>query len=318
MVRIYTTCPLSQKHVDSIMEIHQDIQVKVFPSIDHAWDYLPEGEVMITYGEDLTEEAIREAKGLNWIQVISAGLEKMPMQAIKERGILVTNARGIHRVPMSEYTLGAMLAIERRSYIFYDLQKEVKWDRSVRIGELEGKTLCIVGLGAIGQEIAKKAKVFNMRVIGIKNTPEALEFVDRVGDTSQLHDMLRESDYVVVTVPLTPLTRGMFGRREFESMKGDAWFINISRGEVVDQEALIDALTRKSIGGAVLDVYTPEPLPGDSPLWKLDNVIMTPHVSGRSRRYMQRAMEIFRHNLKVYLGISGERMVNVIDPDKGY
>ncbi len=318
MINIITTFPLKQKHMDAVKEIDPGIRLEVFGGMEQAGDRLPAAEILVTYGEDLTDRIINTAKHLKWIQVISAGLEKMPFKAIMDRDILVTNARGIHRTPMSEYVLGAMLAVERKSFVFYDLQKEAAWDRSVRVGELEGKKICIVGLGAIGQEIARKARAFGMHVSGIKNQPVKLDLVDDVGGPDRLHSMLEDSDYVVVTVPLTEQTRGMFGAREFGVMKRDAWFINISRGGVVNQNALVKALEARSIGGAVLDVYDREPLPGDSPLWKMDNVIMTPHVSGRSPKYIKRAMEIFHHNLRVYLGLSQDRMINVIDPRRGY
>jgi phosphoglycerate dehydrogenase-like enzyme len=164
---LVTTCPVSEKHLGNIRSIAPDLDIRVFPSIVEASQDLPQAEILITYGEDLTEESIALCTSLKWIQVISAGLEKMPFDAIRQRGdILVTNARGIHILPMAEYAMGMILMFSRRFLDLYQNQMQRNWDRSVRIDELGERTLGVVGAGAIGSEIAHRAQAFGMKTFG--------------------------------------------------------------------------------------------------------------------------------------------------------
>lgn len=314
---IVTTFPLSDKHRISIEREVPSANLSVYESVEEARQALPEAEILVTYGEDLTAEYINECKRLKWIQVISAGVDKMPFEQIAHKGILVTNARGIHAVPMAEYVVGALLQITHRAWQFYDLQQKREWDRSVRTEELHGKTLGILGPGAIGSAVAEKAKAFGMRVIGMNTKGTPVPHVDEMRPRAGMDSLLQESDFIVVIVPLTDATRDLVGGRELRLMKKDAWLINISRGDVVEESALNQALQEHRIGGAVLDVFRTEPLPQDSPLWTAPNCIVTPHISGRSPRYMERAMEIFVSNLKTYVSGSGD-YINQIDPAIGY
>jgi phosphoglycerate dehydrogenase-like enzyme len=292
-------------------------------------------EVLVTYGEDLTPFYIDRLEKLQWIQVLSAGLDRMPFEALNKRNILVTNARGIHQIPMAEYTIGMILQLVRKGYELYDLQKEGIWDRSIRVGEAYGKTIGIVGLGAIGTEIAKRAKAFGMRVVGLKrdlgdytskdrSSAEDLqhvrtvlpEHVDEVVSYQEKEKLFTQSDFVVILLPLTPATNQLIGLNELQMMKSSAYLINIARGEVVKEEDLIHALREKMIAGAVLDVFEQEPLPPNHPFWGLDNVIITPHISARSPLYMQRALDIFCENIKAYP--ERETMTNMIDLIRGY
>ncbi|MGB8956833.1 MAG: D-2-hydroxyacid dehydrogenase [Tumebacillaceae bacterium] len=314
---LVTTCPVSDKHLAKIREVAPRLEARVHPSVQEAMDDLPFAEILITYGEDLTPEIIETCVQLKWIMVISAGLELMPFEAIAERGILVTNARGIHKIPMAEYTLGMILMFSRRFVELYQNQMQHKWDRTIRIDELNGQTLGVVGAGAIGSEIAKRAKAFGMRTLGVATTRRQQEDFDEMFDRGQLEEVIRRSDYLVVITPLTEETKGLIGAREIGLMKSNAVLINISRGAVIDEAALLAALQARAIRGAGLDVFNVEPLPEDHPFWSLDNVVLTPHLSSRSPKYMERAQEIFRHNLAVYLTQQGE-MINRIDVKKGY
>jgi phosphoglycerate dehydrogenase-like enzyme len=271
----------------------------------------------MTYGEDLTEEIIAECHCLRWIMVLSAGLEKMPMAALLERGIFVTNARGIHATPMSEYVMAVLLQLTRKTDTFMALQREKRWDRTVRVDELAGKSLVIAGAGAIGEAIAHKAKAFAMRTVGVNTSGKPRPGFDVIFPSSRLHEALAEGDFVVLTVPLTEKTRGWIGAEELAAMKPSAWLINIARGAVVREADLLAALQNGTIAGAVLDVFEQEPLPESHPFWTMPNVILTPHISGRSPLYMTRALEIFRHNLRVYLN-GGGNFINLIDLARGY
>lgn len=314
---LLTTCPVSDKHLANMRRIAPDLDIRVFPSIGEAEQDLPDAEIMITYGEDLTPEIIERCTHLKWIQVISAGLELMPFDAIRKRDLLVTNARGIHIKPMAEHALGVILMFSRRLLEIYQNQLHRTWDRSVRIEELGGQTLGVIGAGAIGSEIANRAQAFGMHTLGVATRKREQAHFDEMFDNSGLDEVLRRSDYLVVITPLTAETNGMIGAREIALLKPTAVLINIGRGQVVDEAALLTALQERKIRGAALDVFVEEPLPVDHPFWGLDNCIVTPHVSSRSPKYMERAQEIFQQNLQIYLQGTGE-MINVIDPAKGY
>ncbi|MRG29486.1 D-2-hydroxyacid dehydrogenase [Laceyella tengchongensis] len=316
-VRVVSTAKISGKHQQAMTTDYPHVRFSFFDHIEQAATALPDAEVMITYGEDLDEERIAQCRQLRWIHVISAGLEKMPFQAISARGIRVTNARGIHAVPMSEYTLAVMLQITRRTDQLRDLQRDKRWDRTIRVGELAGQTLLVLGAGAIGQAIAQKAQAFAMTTIGVNTDGRETPHFDRMVSIGQLHLVLGLADFIVLTVPQTPETVGLIGREELRKMKPTATLINLARGAVVDEVALLDALRERTIAQAVLDVFQQEPLPAAHPFWELDNVILTPHLSGRSPRYMTRALEGFRRNLDAYLR-GAKRMENEIDAEKGY
>ncbi|ARU59783.1 hypothetical protein CBW65_00995 [Tumebacillus avium] len=314
---LITTCPVSDRHVAKMKEIASGLDVRVFPSIAEAKDQLHEAEILITYGEDLTPAIVQSCTSLKWIHVLSAGLELMPFAQIQLQNILVTNARGIHTGPMSEYTIGLILMFSRRFVEMFHNQRAQNWDRSIRIDELDGQTLGVIGAGAIGSKIAERAKLFGMRTLGVATSRRDLPEFDEIFDRSGLDEVLTSSDYVVVIVPLTEETDGMIGAREIGLMKDSAVLINIARGQVVDEAALLTALQEKKIRGAGLDVFQQEPLPEDHPFWELDNVVLTPHISSRSPKYMERAQGIFLHNLAIYTGAAGT-MQNMIDVKKGY
>lgn len=314
---ITTTFPMSDKHRTAIQTIAPKAQLQVFASIEEAEDALTETDILLTYGEDLTPEWIDKSSNLKWIQVISAGLERLPFEPIAKRGILVTNARGIHAVPMSEYVMGMVLSIVRRFPQFLELQKNSQWDRSIRIEEAEGKTIGILGAGAIGAAIAEKAKSFGMHTLGMNTSGRSMAHFDEMVPRSDMDKVLTESDFVVVIVPLTPDTIQMIGERELRLMKPTAWLFNIARGDVVEEKALVRALNEEWIGGAVLDVFAEEPLPEEHPLWQAKNCLLTPHISARSPKYMERAMHIFFQNLQTYQN-GNRNYINQIDPVKGY
>lgn len=314
---IVTTCPLSEKHVRNILHLSNNLEIQVYENIALAKTALAWADILITYGEDLTSEIIKECKKLKWIQVISAGLELIPFEQIIKQEILITNVKGIHKIPMAEYTLAMMLTFPRRLRELYSNQLDNSWDRAIRFEELCGKTISIIGAGAIGSEIAHKCKAFDMKVIGIATNVRKNDYFDDIYDVNKLDSVLQNSDYIVLTLPLTAKTEGLIGKSQLALMKQTAIIINIARGKIIDETALITALKQQQIGGAVLDVFTEEPLPEGHPFWTLKNCLVTPHISSRSPKYMERAQEIFIHNLDVYLNGNGI-MHNIIDPLKGY
>lgn len=295
-----------------------DQDFRFYNNMKEAADDLKEAEILITYGEDLTDELVAKAHSLKWIMVISAGLDKMPFGALEERNILITNARGIHKTPMAEYTISMMLQISRKASQLLANQKQHIWDRRVPMTEISGKTIGILGTGAIGCEIARLAKAFNMRTIGFNRSGHDADHCDLVVDRNSIRTLYKESDFIVNVLPSTPLTKGFIGAEAFTLLKRDAVLINIGRGTTINEKELIQALKEKRIGHAVMDVFEREPLPEESPLWGMENVTVTPHISGISPQYQERAIEIFCDNLILYRKDKQDEMINIIPYNRGY
>lgn len=317
LVHVVSTAKMSEKHQRLCKETFPEVRFSFFNEISEALHTLPDADVLITYGEDLTTEVIDKCIKLRWIQVISAGLELMPFQALQNKNIHVTNARGIHAVPMSEYVMAVLLQITRCTIPLMAQQRAKQWDRSIRTSELAGKSIGIIGAGAIGQAIAGRAKAFQMKTIGCNTDGQLRPHFDQMLQTKQVGELLAHSDFVVVTVPLTSETYHWIDEQKLRMMKSSAYLINIARGAVVQESALLKLLQQEKIAGAVIDVFEQEPLPSEHPFWDLPNVILTPHLSGRSPLYMTRAMEIFIHNMKVYQNQMTD-WINPIDLSKGY
>ncbi|MDF2958535.1 MAG: ghrB [Paenibacillus sp.] len=261
-------------------------------------------ELFVTFGNDVTPETLHKMRRLRWIQVMQSGTDHLPFEQLLERNVLVTNARGINSTAIAEYVIGMMLNLVKRNYALYESQKISEWNTVVSTDELSGKTLGILGLGNTGEKIAKHAKAFDMNVVAIKRTGggDKGEYVDRLLSAGEKNSLFELCDFVVVLLPLTPQTVNYISSRELSRMKKTSYLINVSRGEVVNEAALVDALYQKQIAGAVLDVFEQEPLPEDHPLWRTDNVIITPHVAGdRFPAYMTRAFELLTENIDGYL-----------------
>jgi phosphoglycerate dehydrogenase-like enzyme len=265
-------------------------------------------------------EWVQHARNLKWIQFMGAGIEGSLTPELCASDIILTNASGVHETPISEHVIGVMLMFARGLHKCVLRQARHAWERTdLNISELRSATLGIVGLGAIGEGVARRAKALGMRVIATRRHPElGSENVDLMLPHDQLHALLAESDYIVLSVPLTPDTKCMIGESELRVMKPNSVLVNIARGDLIDQDALIRALQEGRIAGAGLDVTTPEPLPADSPLWDMPNVIVTPHVSGLSPLYGLRTAEIFLPNLHAYLRGDFGSMINLVDRKLGY
>ena len=265
--------------------------------------------------QDVFQRLVTETPNLEWIHTISAGVEHVLFPELIESDIVLTNASGVFNVPIAETVLGYMLAVVKRLPDFLAQQRDHRW-KTRRLEELRGQTVGIVGMGDIGTEVGRLCQAFGMTVRGLQRHPEPKEYADEVLPTRWLHDLLSRSDFVVIAAPLTEETRGMIGAPEIAAMKPDAWLVNIARGAIVDQDALIEALEAERIGGACLDVFAEEPLPEESPLWDLPNVILTPHNSWSSPHLEERAADLFLENLRRY--VTGEPLLNVVDKKAGY
>lgn len=277
-----------------------------------------------------------KAPKLRWVQLYSAGADYIFNHPLFHTQVIFTTTSGIHAIPIAEYVFTMVLAWYHRLPALLDLQKQRQWaQNSVRLTslmpeELQGKSIGIVGYGSIGRQVARLAQAFGMRILAMERGSEHRDRgyqIANVGDSQgtlperffvpeQLHSMLAECDVVVIAVPLTPGTRGMFNEAAFKAMKSTAFLVNIARGEVCNESDLMRALEEKQIAGAALDVFEHEPLPSDSPLWHLSNVFISPHISGLTPRYDERAAELFAENLRRYM--TGEPLLNVVDKTLGY
>ncbi|KZE63307.1 3-phosphoglycerate dehydrogenase [Fictibacillus phosphorivorans] len=315
---ILSSARLREEIKDEIKKRFPEEEFQFYNNMKEAKAYLTQAEILLSYGEDLTDELVAAAKKLKWIMVISAGLDKMPFKALEKQDVLITNARGIHKTPMAEYTISMMLQVSRQASQLLENQKQHKWDRKVPMTEISGKTIGILGTGAIGCEIARLAKAFNMKTIGFNRSGHPADNCDFILDKEGISKLYEESDFIVNVLPSTQQTHQFVGERAFSLMKKSAIFINIGRGTTVNEELLIQALREKKISHAVLDVFENEPLSEDSPLWDMENVTVTPHLSGISPQYQERAIEIFCDNLTYFRKNKCEEMANVIPYDRGY
>lgn len=307
---------ISKKYIEEIQSIAPNFNVISKDDVKDISEYIEDVEVLVCFDGDAQKELIDNAKSLRWIHLLSAGADAMPFDLLKQRNIILTNSKGVHKYQISEQVLGYMLLFERGLNYFIRKQINKEWDKSVRVSELYGKTVCILGVGSIGEEIARIAREFGMKTVGVRRTGKASPFIDEMYTDENMLFAVLNADYVICALPLTDDTYHLLDAEFFKSMKSDAVFINIGRGSVVDEASLIDALRQKTIRGAALDVFENEPLSKESPLWDMENVVITPHTAGISPRYMERGIQILKHNLKAYMG-DGD-YVNVIDLEKQY
>ncbi|MHB8084865.1 MAG: D-2-hydroxyacid dehydrogenase [Dehalococcoidia bacterium] len=272
----------------------------------------------VIYGFRLPKNVIARAPRLKWIQVMAAGVDRYLTDEILSSRVTVTSVSGIHASTIGEFVMGLMLMFVKRSDLCFQLKQQKRWQQ-FNPGILKGKTVGILGLGNIGREVARLSKAFGMTVMATRRSAhegQKSKNVDRIFAPGLIDELLGSSDFVVLTLPLTARTRHIIGEAQFRSMKTTAYLINIARGNIVDEKALIRALKRKWIAGAGLDVFAEEPLPSDSPLWELPNVIFSPHVAGGMENYIERTNGVFCENLERYL--DKRKLLNVVNKKHGY
>lgn len=314
---ILFSAKISQKHRDALKKNYPGNTFTFFNNMNEAKEYLNEAEILVTYGEDLHADLIEKAEKLKWIMVMSAGMEKMPFKEIGEKGIYVTNARGIHKTPMAEYAISMLLQVLRETKTLINNQEEHIWDRTVRMQELKGKTMLILGAGAIGQETARLAQAFGVTTVGISRSGKSAAHFNENHETKNLKSLLPHADIVVSVLPSTKETEGLFTYDHFRLLPNHAIFLNMGRGDLVKSGDLLKAIQLREIAHAILDVFEEEPLPGDHPFWKEENITITPHLSGMSRHYVRRALAIFEENLQIYQS-GNDDFVNKINVSRGY
>jgi phosphoglycerate dehydrogenase-like enzyme len=297
------------------------MQVAHAPTFSEMLPELPDTDIFV--GAVIRSEHVKQAPKLKWIHSTSAGIGQLAFPEITDTGIVVTNASGVFSVPMAEHTIGLILALARN---FPDTtrQQDQKiwsqqflWDRPQHLTEINGTTLLIVGFGSIGREIAKRAAALDMRVIGVNRSGQGdCKHAQQIVPLEKLNEVLPEADFVVLCAPETAETRKLFDLKRFIQMKRGARLINLGRGSILDEAALVRSLESGHLGGAAVDVTEVEPLPPESPLWTAPNLLITPHTSAISSRLWPRETDLLVRLLECWF--AGRELFNVADLARGY
>jgi phosphoglycerate dehydrogenase-like enzyme len=307
------TPPRFAKSVSGFRDLRRRLRVTFGVEPPALEEGLREAEILVVAHVDGRDLRAR-APHLKWIQSTSAGVETLV--PLLPPDVVLTNASGVHIPKGGEYAMTALLMLNHGVPHFVTCQRERRWD-PIFMTPIAGRTVVIVGVGRIGGEVARLARRFGMKILGVRRSGRPHRWVHRMFTTKGLRTALRQADFVVVTTPLTPDTRGLIGAKELDSLPAHAGLVNLGRGAVVDYDALSAKLRTKELSGAVLDVFHEEPLPPESPMWNTPNVIMSPHCAvDDGRDYVSRCLDIFWDNLRRYL--AGRPLRNVVDRSQGY
>jgi phosphoglycerate dehydrogenase-like enzyme len=320
-----------------LQQISPELQVVVHPArqpqdiSNDVWQ-----QVEILYASSKMLPTLEQAPRLRWVHLHSAGVDSAIKQPLFQTRVIFTTNSGVHAINAGEYVFMMLLAWYHRFPQLQEWRRQARWPSSGQRHkdfvpqELHGKTIGIIGYGSIGRQVAHLAQSFGMHILALQRSSDHRDhgfIFPGVGDVQgtlperfyvpeQLHTMLAESDIVVICVPLTEQTRGLFDEAAFKAMKPTAFLVNIARGEVCDEATLLHALQDRQLAGAALDVFNQEPLPPDSPFWHLPNVFMSPHITGETPHYTERAMMLFTENVRRYL--TSEPLYNTVNKERGY
>jgi D-2-hydroxyacid dehydrogenase (NADP+) len=310
---------LEDRHLEQIRAVGSNIQLQA-PFVS-TWDevekHLKEAEIVVGFPNELSAILLAQMPHVKWLHTFSAGLDKVLTPELKASDIVVSNSSGVHAIPIAEHVLGCMLLFAKKFPQSLQNQAQKQWQTLHGIGEIRDARVLVVGLGRIGTEIAKVAAGAGMRVIAVDQPEkEKPNFVERIYGVNGLLEALPEADYIVLALPYTKKTHHLFNMEKFRIMKDSAVLVNIGRGPVVHEQELIEALQGGVIAGAALDVTETEPLPQESPLWAMENVVITPHHSSHTKKRMNRTIDLFCENLKAY--IQKVRLPTLVDKQKGY
>jgi phosphoglycerate dehydrogenase-like enzyme len=316
-VEVLITTGLAPADRDCLVESFPEVRFRAAAAGSSSHD---PGLAQVLFADRVTEDFIAAASALEWIQVRSAGVDHLPLDAIAARGIALTNGRGAHGIPVAETALAMMLAFSTGLADYVDARRERRWVRPVIVPkrfELEGQTLLVVGLGDLGSSLARKARAIGMTVIGCDLAPpDPMPPLSRFVAAPDLDAALGGVDHVALCLPLTARSRGLFGRDRIGRLKRGAYFYNMGRGALVDQDALVAALEAGDIAGAGLDATATEPIPPDDPVWRTPNVLLTQHSGGASPHNSRRVTDLFSENLHRFR--NGYPLLNVVDAARGY
>ena len=334
MRHVLITAAFPSQLVDKIRAVSPNLQIEQRTLPNGRWpeDWTTEAEIYYAYG---AVPSLAQAPNLQWVQTHYAGIDSLKTSDLWNSDVLITTASGVHAANMAQYALTQILAWAHRVPNWFNYKQSKSWARNrwetFVPQELSGKTLGILGYGSIGRELARLAKPFGMKTLVTKRDARQLKetgyvapgqgdpegtLPDRIYPSEATRSMIAECDFVVITLPLTERTHHLFDDDLFKAMKQNAYLVNVGRGSIINETALVRALRKNWLAGAGLDVFETEPLPEDSPLWEMNNVIMTPHVSGFTPHYDERATDIFAENMRRYL--AGEPLLNLVNRAEGY
>jgi phosphoglycerate dehydrogenase-like enzyme len=296
---------------DGLRARFPDLTINAVNHHSKVGPYVGAAEVLVTFGPMMAQHVLEEATSLKWIQALGSGTDGITDRRSLRDGIIVTNIHGIHAPPVSEAAIMAMLALSRNLPRNIRNQDRRAWERwPVRL--LDGKTAGIFGIGVIAEGLAPRLKALGMRVVGISSAKREIAGWDRIHGRDELVSAVRDLDYLVLLTPYTPATRHIVGEAVFSAMRPTSYLVNLARGGVVDEEALLAALREGRLAGAALDVFATEPLPEDHPFWSMENVIITPHLGGFYDEYPDRALPVIERNMRCFLAGDREGMINVV------
>ena len=294
-----------------LLERFPQLTINVVGHHNDVGPYIADTEILLCFSPPMADHVVCDAPKLKWIQALGTGVDNIVDLPSLGKEVVVTNVRGIHGPPVSEATIAYMLSLARDMPRSARAQERNAWERwPARL--LEGKTVGILGVGLIAEYLAPICKALGMNVIGISGSPRPAPGFDRVVARTDLMKVVPEFDYLVALAPLTPETRGIVGEKLLAAMKPSAYLVNVARGGVVDEPALIKALEAGTIAGAALDVFSEEPLPASSPIWKTKNLTVFPHLGGYSHGYEDRAMPTIAGNMQKYLANDLKSMINIV------
>jgi len=308
--------PVRMKYYNHLRAKFPELTVNMVDNHGKVGPYIESADILVSFGVQLADHVYKEGRNLKWIQALGTGVDGIIGQPSLQDNVLVTNMHGLHGASMPEAAILSMLALARDLPRVLRNQARHAWDRfPSRL--LKGKTVGIVGVGAIAEDLAPKCKMFGMSVVGITSAKREVAGFDRMVGRDQLEEAVRELDYVLLLTPYTPQTCGIVNAKILAAMKPTSFLINLARGGVVDEPALIEALKGRRIAGAALDVFAEEPLPADHPFWNMENVIVTPHLGGFHDQYAEQALPTVEENVRRFLAGDTENMINVVRRPRG-
>lgn len=303
-----------KENMDKIRNLGYEIVQKNGENISYT-EEIEDVEVLVCYNP-FNKLDINKMKNLKWIQLASIGVDQVPNSTLLENNIILTNNRGGYSIPMGEWVVLKTLEIYKKSAELYKQQRNKKWKMDTSVLEIYGKTIAFIGTGSIAVESAKRFQGFGTNIIGVNTKGREVEYFDKCYSIDKLDEVLSISDTVILTIPYTEQTHHLINKDKLNKMKKDAAFINVSRGSIINEQDLINHLKEGNLLGAALDVFEEEPLPETSPLWEMENVIVTPHNSWISEMRNERRFNTILNNMERYK--KGEELINVVDIKRGY
>lgn len=308
------TYDYGKEEMEAICQLGYEVLIVEENGIEYTED-MKDVEILVCYNPFKTLD-ISKMKKLKWIQLSSIGIDQVPMDIVKRNSIILSNNRGGYSIPMGEWVVMKILEIYKKSRLLYQQQEKRLWKMNKDLLELYGKTVTFIGTGSIGQESAKRLQGFGVKIIGINTKGTPAEYFDSCYPMPELNEILSKSDVVVLTIPYTEATHHLIDEEELKAMKQEAVLINVSRGSIINEAALIKHLKEGNLLGAALDVFEEEPLPVDNPLWSFERVIITPHNSWISELRNDRKYIMIYKNMKRFL--VGKDITNKVDIIRGY